>query len=278
MPFQIFSLREVDLIKEYSKWKDVAKQIRNILNQVEGKGFKNLQKWKIYLDKELALVLEKQYINSLDSLHLYLPEIYVDLTYRNLNLEYSPPEEQLKNIYEQQLKRFLDTPLSFRGISDDDTVFKEITERNGEALKNVSKHTNELFDQLRKVIEHWKSWIQLESLDITKLTSWQHWDIHFRASKTFGQETAKLSSTEERVGCFVISLSRLRSDLESHNRSYWDQLIYSLKDSIAQDVVKLQDYINHSTSALTRQPLTIEEIGESGAVHKNILEEAPMVG
>nr|CAI5869007.1 unnamed protein product [Callosobruchus analis] len=75
----------------------------------------------------------------------------------------------------------------------------------------------------------------------------------------------------------VISLSRLRSDLESHNRSYWDQLIYSLKDSIAQDVVKLQDYINHSTSALTRQPLTIEEIGESGVVHENILKEAPLV-
>nr|CAI5869008.1 unnamed protein product [Callosobruchus analis] len=126
---KIFSLREVDLIKEYSKWKDVAKQVRNILNQVEAKGFKNLQTWKKFLDKELALVLEKQYINSLDSLHLYLPEIYVDLTYRNLNLGYSPPEDQLKKVYEQQLKRFLDTPLSFRGISDDDTVFKEITER-----------------------------------------------------------------------------------------------------------------------------------------------------
>ncbi|KAJ8926453.1 hypothetical protein NQ314_021242 [Rhamnusium bicolor] len=70
-----------------------------------------------------------------------------------------------------------------------------------------------------------------------------------------------MSFTEERVGCFLIGLSRLRSDLESHNRSYWDQLVFSLKDSIAQDIVKLQNYVDPSTAALTKQPVTIEEVG-----------------
>lgn len=68
----------------------------------------------------------------------------------------------------------------------------------------------------------------------------------------------------------MIGLSRLRSDLESHNRSYWDQLVYSLKDSIAEDVVKLQNYIDPSTAALTKQPVTMEEIGESGFSYSNI--------
>jgi hypothetical protein len=84
-------------------------------------------------------------------------------------------------------------------------------------------------------------------------------------------------STEERVGCFLIGLSRLRSDLESHNRSYWDQLVLSLKDSIAQDVVKLQNYVDPSTAVLTKQPVTIEEVGETGAAHANILKQASEV-
>lgn len=74
------------------------------------------------------------------------------------------------------------------------------------------------------------------------------------------------------MGCFLIGLSRLRSDLESHNRSYWDQLVYSLKDSVAEDVVKLQNYIDPATAALTKQPVTFDEIGESGFNYNNIIE------
>lgn len=64
--------------------------------------------------------------------------------------------------------------------------------RNGEHLLGVSKQTDELFKQLEVVKNHWQSWLQLDSLDTSRLTSWQHWDLHFRASKTFGQEIAKL--------------------------------------------------------------------------------------
>ncbi|KAG5867049.1 hypothetical protein JTB14_004843 [Gonioctena quinquepunctata] len=272
-------LKQFDLIKDYSRWKETAKYIRTVMNQVEEKGFRNMQSWKSDLDKKLSEVLEKQYLESLDTLHLYLPEIHIDLVYRNSKLEYMPNEENLKKTYQQQLKKFLDIPRNFRAISDvpDNDLFQGILARNETALATVSKHTEELFEQLKGVMNHWQSWLQLETLDTSKLSSWQHWDLHFRASKTFGQEIAKLPSTEERVGCFLIGLSRLRSDLESHNRSYWDQLVNSLKDSIAQDVVKLQNYVDHSTSALTKQPVTIDEVGESGIVHKNIMKEAPEV-
>ncbi|XP_018579489.1 cytoplasmic dynein 2 heavy chain 1 [Anoplophora glabripennis] len=274
---KIRDLADVDLIKDYSKWKDNVKYIRNIMTQVEDKGFKNVHTWKNDLDKKLAEVLEKQYIESLDTLHLYLPEIHIDLVYRSSKLEYLPNEETLRKLYDQQLKKFLNIPKNFRGVSDvpENNIFEGIIERNSTILDNASKHTENLFEQLQAVMKHWQSWLQLEALDTNKLTTWQHWDLHFRASKTFGQEIAKLPSTEERVGCFLIGLSRLRSDLESHNRSYWDQLVFSLKDSIAQDIVKLQNYVDPSTAALTRQPVTMEEVGESGITHANILKQAP---
>lgn len=83
-------------------------------------------------------------------------------------------------------------------------------------------------------------------------------------------------SAEERVGCFIIGLLRLRSDLESHNRSYWDQLTSTLKDSIAQDVVKLQQYIDPSTSTLNK-PLSLEQIEEADSTHADILRQNPEV-
>lgn len=75
----------------------------------------------------------------------------------------------------------------------------------------------------------------------------------------------------------MIGLSRLRSDLESHNRSYWDQLTSSLKNSIVQDVVVLQNFIDPSTATLTKQSVTLEEIAESGAMHIHILKQVPEV-
>lgn len=72
------------------------------------------------------------------------------------------------------------------------------------------------------------------------------------------------------MGCFVIGLSRLRADLEIHNSSYWDHLVTSLKDSIAEDMVKLQRYIDSTVSTLTKHPATVEEIFEKDASYANI--------
>lgn len=79
------------------------------------------------------------------------------------------------------------------------------------------------------------------------------------------------------MGCFVIGLSRLRIDLEGHNRSQWDMLTTSLKDSIVEDIVKLQQYIDPSTATLIKQPVTLEQIGEADATYANILKQSEEV-
>ncbi|KAJ3658119.1 hypothetical protein Zmor_009877 [Zophobas morio] len=253
---KIKSLEDVHLIKDYSKWKDVTKHMRNIMSHLEEKYFKNMQTWKVDVDINLCTVLEKKYLRSLDTLHLYLPEIYTNIIYRKSELQFSLDQTVLMEKYQHHLKKFLDIPKSFRGVSEnsDHNMFADIVGRSQKDLEKVNKHTEDLFKQLGN-----------------------HWDLHFRASKTFEQEIAKLPSTEERVGCFLIGLSRLRSDLESHNRNYWDQLVLSLKESIAQDVVKLQNYVDPSTAILTKQPVTLEEVGESGAAHANILKQRSQV-
>lgn len=51
----------------------------------------------------------------------------------------------------------------------------------------------------------------------------------------------------------------------------------SLQDSIAQDVVRLQQYVNTSTATLTKQPLTMEQIGQAHASHSDIIKQMPEV-
>lgn len=101
------------------------------MDEIEQKGFKSMHIWKIDIDKKLCEALEIQYIKSLDTIHLYLPEIYTELVYRESHLKFSPDESILREKYEQQLKRFIEIPKSFRGVSDnaDKNIFAEIMDR-----------------------------------------------------------------------------------------------------------------------------------------------------
>lgn len=84
-------------------------------------------------------------------------------------------------------------------------------------------------------------------------------------------------SVEEKVECFVISFAPVRSEIELHNRRYWDSLAASLYYSIMRDVTILQNYISESKKSLDRQPQTLDDIGEINAVHKKILETSKQV-
>lgn len=164
------------------------------MHQIEQQGFTNMQSWKLEIDRNLSTEFEKQYRQSLEKIHLHLPEIYTDLVYRDSRLQFNPSEEKLSEKYQLQLKRFLDLPKSFRGVSDitDGSVFAEILDRSKDLYAQTDKHTGELFERLSGVVEHWQSWLSLGVLDTSQLQTWQHWDLNFRASKTFGQEVAKL--------------------------------------------------------------------------------------
>lgn len=153
-----------------------------------------MQSWRLDIDRTFAAQFERQYRNSLKRVHLHLPEIYVDLIYRDSKLQFNPSEEKLNEKYQHQLKRFLELPRSFRGIADitEGSVYAEIIGRCQDLYSEVEKQTKEQFERLSGVIEHWQAWTSLGNLDPTKLITWEHWELNFRASKTFGQEVAKL--------------------------------------------------------------------------------------
>lgn len=75
-------------------------------------------------------MLEKEYAKNLESLHQCLEEIRVDLVYRNSTLDFSPNKQTLEQMYEQQLKKYLNIPKTFKGISDAaENVYSKIIDR-----------------------------------------------------------------------------------------------------------------------------------------------------
>ena len=54
-------LMDVDLLRQQSKWKDILKEIRSIMTEVEQQGFTNLKTWRNHWDRQLYKALEHQY-------------------------------------------------------------------------------------------------------------------------------------------------------------------------------------------------------------------------
>ena len=71
---KVLFLMNTDLLRNQLKWKDILKEIRQIMTQVEQNGFTNLKTWRAHWDRQLYKALEHQYQVGLE-VRLTLHEI-----------------------------------------------------------------------------------------------------------------------------------------------------------------------------------------------------------
>ncbi|PNF38602.1 hypothetical protein B7P43_G03949, partial [Cryptotermes secundus] len=115
---KVIMLINTDLLRHQQKWKEGLKDIRDIMSQVEDQKFSNMKSWRAHWDHQLYKALEHQYQIGLEALNEHLPEIKVELVYRQQKLQFRPPMEEIRMKYYGQLKRFLAVPNNFRGVSE----------------------------------------------------------------------------------------------------------------------------------------------------------------
>lgn len=86
-----------------------------------------------------------------------------------------------------------------------------------------------------------------------------------------------ISSSEERIDCFVVNVAPVRSHIEYIARSFWETLSISLRSSILEDNSTLHEYI--TTALNTLQHIPSEETGIISASFKyeKIVEDLPRV-
>lgn len=273
----------VDLLRQDQVWKDEMRRLRDIMTGLETNGYQNLQGFKLHWDHQLYKVFEFQYLSGLADMSNKLPDIHVELVFRQQELQFRPAFEEIRLTYFQQLRRFLDRPLTFRGLSDNSgSLFKQMIDRNSGRFADLYLKSAKLFEQLRNMQKVWRPWIvlglvNLEDLCAVHLVSWEDWDKNFKSCKYFSQQIAKIEATEHRVDCFVISVGQLRSEIEYISRKYWDTLAKSLKVSILHDIEELQTFVHSSLQFLQNVPLDDVGIAEAGAKYEKIMSGLPEV-
>ncbi len=58
---KVLILMDTDLLRQQNKWKEILKEIRQIMSNVEQEGFTNLKTWRNHWDRQLYKTLEHQY-------------------------------------------------------------------------------------------------------------------------------------------------------------------------------------------------------------------------
>lgn len=211
-------LMNTDLLRHTDVWRDEMKHLRNIVTTLETKGYTNLQAFKIHWDHQLYKVLEYQYLIGISDLSHRLPDIHIDIVFRQQEIQYRPTMEEIRSMYFSQLRRFIERPLTFKGLSDQSSnIFKSMVDMYvghifliiiiNRILLNIRSNRDRfvaLYDKaetlFKQLIEFQGAWrpfvilgcVNLEDMCQIYLKTRDDWDKNFKACKQFSQQIAKI--------------------------------------------------------------------------------------
>ncbi|CAH1776602.1 unnamed protein product [Owenia fusiformis] len=273
---KVSSLIGIDLLRQQSRWKDILMEIRQLMANLVTQGFSasNMKPWKAHWDRQLYKALEHQYQMGLEALNENLPEIKVELTYRQQRLQFRPALEEVKAKYFREMKKFISIPNHFKGVSDstENLIFPAIIDRNSAGFITCYKKADFLFSRLSAVQEKFKDWVVLGALDLdeyveSQLHSLQDWERNFKALKARGRDAEKLPS-QIKVDCITVSCNPVKAVVDDHIQRLFDSLLNALRKSITTDLGAIDTFLNGAMETLSARPQTVEEIGEANAKHQ----------
>ncbi|KAH8278084.1 hypothetical protein KR026_009737 [Drosophila bipectinata] len=279
----VVKLMSTDLFTQNQIWKDELRHLRELVATLERQGYTHLDAFKLHWDHQLYKVLEYQYILGLLDINNKLPDIHVKLILRQRELVYSPPVEEIRDLYFSQLRRFIERPCNFHGLSENSQdLFKSMVTLNSHHFGPLYRRATELFDKLEDFKSIWLPWIALGCIDVEQLCGIHlneagDWDRNFKGCKHFSQQLAKIQQAEESIDCIVINVLPLRSEIEMISRRYWEALASSLRSSILADVSLIQEFLQSALQFLQNVPMDEGSISQSGMKYEKIMTELPQI-
>lgn len=280
----VLRLMSLDLVRQSAQWKAEMKNMRQIVDEMQRTGHENLQGLKLHWDHQLYKVLEYQYVTGLLHLTHKLPEINVELTFRQQQLQFRPPLEEIRAKYYAQLRKFTEKPLDFCGLSDHaQDFFHPMLQRNRHYLAGMYRQAEGLFDELAVFRDKWLPWVALGFLELddfcsVNLGEWEDWDRNFRECKHLSQQVAKMqTATPEHIECFVVDVQPLKMDIELILRRFWESLSNSLRASIVAHLSTLDEFVRSALTTLQMVGTSSFGVAESSAKYERIKVELPQM-
>uniref|UniRef100_H2ZEZ6 Cytoplasmic dynein 2 heavy chain 1 n=1 Tax=Ciona savignyi TaxID=51511 RepID=H2ZEZ6_CIOSA len=288
---KVSRLMSVDLLRNQQKWKDSLSDVRKIISEVqrrEAAGEEaSVRPWRAHWNRQIYKALEHQYQMGLQALNHNLPEIRVELTFRQGRLQFRPAFEEIRAKFYREMKRFIGIPGQFRGVTEvgDDPaatgqiVFPNMIDRNAENFYTIYSKAEDLFRRLARVKTRFEEWVVLGKVDIEDLVAnhcvtYEDYERNFKTVKLKGKEIEKLPASEK-VDCLTVSTSPVKSAIDDQLQKLFDTLIESLRTRVTTDVQELSNFVATATDSLQTMPQTIQEIGLANAKHSELKEATP---
>ncbi|OWK62944.1 Cytoplasmic dynein 2 heavy chain 1 [Lonchura striata] len=221
--------------------------------EIEGFKSSDMKAWRQHWNHQLYKALEHQYQMGLEALNENLPEIIIDLTFKQGRLQFRPPFEEVRARYYREMKRFISIPNQFRGFFN-----REIF----------------LFHGIKNNVE--KEWVVIGQVDMeplvkTHLTSKQDWEKNFKALKVRGKEAERLPSTI-RIDCLTVNCNPVKTVIDDFIQKLYDILVISLRKSIQAHLCDVSTFLTDAMETLVIRPQTVEEIAEDNLKYLSLHE------
>lgn len=274
---RVCELMKIDMYRRQKDWEDKVAECRTIFDkEAKYNSEKSMIAWKHHWDQQLYKAFEFQYRSCLEVVSDNLYDMNVDLCFSaaEKRLVFRPSLEELRARYYRSLQVFLDLPKQFQGFSQAKGLYETIPERNAEELKVVFFTAEDLFVQLRRIIDAHQEWVVLGTVDIdefvqSRLTEVPEWEANFKALKKKRKDTERIPDSMK-VGCFNVSFIPFKNALDELIERFSDALLLSLNKSAADNLNEVEEYLATSMKALSTKPTNLEEMGTAKTEWKAI--------
>ncbi|XP_077915202.1 cytoplasmic dynein 2 heavy chain 1 isoform X5 [Halichoerus grypus] len=282
---KVVVLMNIDLLRQQQRWKDGLQELRTGLASVEAQGFRasDMVAWRQHWNRQLYKALEHQYQVGLEALSEHLPEIRVDLTYKQGRLQFRPPFEEIRAKYYREMKRFIGIPNQFKGVGEagDESIFSVMIDRNASGFLTIFSKAEDLFRRLSAVLQQHKEWIVIGQVDMEALvekhlSTVHDWERNFKALKIKGKEVERLPSVVK-VDCLNINCNPVKNVIDDLIQKLFDTLVLSLKKSIQAHLHEIDTFVTEAMEVLTVMPQSVEEIGDANLQYSKLQEQKPEI-
>ncbi|XP_029136209.2 dynein cytoplasmic 2 heavy chain 1 [Labrus bergylta] len=282
---KVVTLMNVDLLRHQQRWKDGLQDLRTGFATLEAQGFRSddMQAWRQHWNHQLFKALEHQYQTGLEALNKNLPEIHIDLTFKQGRLQFRPPFEEVRARYFKEMKRFISIPNQFKGVSvqGEEMIFSIMIDRNASGFLTIFSKAEDLFSRLQAVQHKFKEWVVLGQVDLENLvekhlSSVQDWERNFKALKARGKESERLPS-QEKVDCIIVNCEPVKAVIDDLIQRLFDILLLSLRKSIQGHTQAIDSFVSESMATLSSRPESMEEIGTARGKYTRIVSRKPEI-
>ncbi|XP_032668403.1 cytoplasmic dynein 2 heavy chain 1 [Odontomachus brunneus] len=267
----------VHLVGNQNIWKETLMSMRAIVDVVDSE-YGNAKAWKLHWDRQLLKALGVAYRNALPSLSRKLPELRVELTFRDGSLQWRPPLEDIRAKLYSSIRRSLSIPINFRGVGDvSDAHFGDLVQKNAYLFSGVYKQIEIALSTLESFRIKWLNLATPANIDVGERLKGkppQEWARTFKEAKQWAQEVGKLRGSDVKILCICVDTATTRNDLETASRHYWERLCSDLRAEASSRLVAIVDFLSFASKELERRPRDVEEVGLAHEAHARIEQQS----